>query len=218
MSKFLFKMTTLSAVIVGLTLCTGNSAKAMNIVTNGGFEDPDIGTGTFGIFPDGVSGWTQTGGGMEIQDNVAGSPFEGNQFAELDGNSVSKISQTLTTVAGQQYKLSFAISPRAGVADNQWDVIWDGGILANLSASGVGNPDTVWTIYEYLVTATSDSTVLSFGNLNETSNALGAYLDDVQVHAVPEVPTPAAILPGLIGMGVAALRKNKDEKDNCTEV
>ena len=200
--------------ILPMTLASNPAAATTNIVTNGGFENPNIPGGSFGIFP-GIPGWSllpgSRGSGIEVQDNVAGSPFTGNQFVELDSNGVTGIYQDLATDIGQTYKLEFAFSPRPGVAQNITNIKWGGSLVDTLSASGVGLPNTNWKTFSYDLVANSSITRLSFDNLTELSDSLGSYIDDVKVTAVPE---PASML-GLLAFGAfgaTSLIKRKQPK------
>src|SRR3989338_10810726 len=80
-----------------------------NLILNGGFETPDVPTGSWAIYPDAsLTSWTvEDGAGLEIQDHAAGDPHGGNQLAELDSNNSSVISQTVSTVGGRSYQLRF---------------------------------------------------------------------------------------------------------------
>ncbi|WP_062295106.1 PEP-CTERM sorting domain-containing protein [Nostoc piscinale] len=201
--------------ILPLSVAT-KPAAAINIVQNGGFEQPDIPTGTFKIQNPIPGTWTLTpdsdpNAGIEVQDNVAGSPYEGNQFVELDGTAVSGIYQDLTTVVGQAYTLSFAFSPSPDVADNRLNVYWGGNLVDNLFASGVGKTNTDWKTYAYNLIATSTTTRLRFDNLDELSDGLGPYIDDVSVTPVPEPLTMGGLT---IGLGFGAFLKNRYGKKN----
>lgn len=89
----------------------------LDLVYNGGFEKPALSAGTWSIIPSVAGGWTveqagtNTPDGLEIQ-NSLWTPIEGSQYAELDGNLSTQISQILTTVPGQNYSLKFALSAR----------------------------------------------------------------------------------------------------------
>ena len=54
-----------------------------NLIINGGFENPDVPTGGWAIYPDASqTSWTvESGAGLEIQDHAAGNPHGGNQLA-----------------------------------------------------------------------------------------------------------------------------------------
>lgn len=180
-----------------------------NLIINGGFESPDIATGTFAILGT-IPGWSTTfGAGIEIQDHVAGSPFEGDQHVELDSVGNSGMVQTVVpTVAGTGYRFSFAYSPRPGVslASNPIDVLVNGVLIDTVSASGIGLTDTSWTIHSYLVSAVGTSTAIEF-RATGTSDSLGGYLDDVRFDVnVPEPAGVALVLTGLLALALTRRR------------
>ncbi|MDH3431249.1 MAG: PEP-CTERM sorting domain-containing protein [Gammaproteobacteria bacterium] len=180
-----------------------------DLIVNGGFEDPDISTGSFAIFGGGIPGWyVTTGDGIEIQDNVAGSPYEGGQLVELDATRNSGMAQNVGTSSGGLYELVFAFSARPGVSElsNGIDIFWDGLLLDSITASGAGLSDTSWTIYSFLVTASTDLTVLEF-RATGISDSLGGYLDGVSLVAVPEPGTLMLLGIGLAGLGLTRRRR-----------
>jgi hypothetical protein len=168
-----------SAALFGLS---GRPAAAANIVVNGSFEDTALDTNTWGVFGS-IPGWTTAfGPGIEIQNNVAGSPFDGGQHVELDSDESSGIYQDLTTVPGAGYILKFAFSPRPGTdsSDNILNVSWGGNLVATLSADGSQLDDTSWQVFTYHLTAAGSTTRLEFDDAG-FSNSLGTYLDAVSV-------------------------------------
>ena len=91
-------------------------AFAQNLVQNGSFESPALGSGNWGIYP-AIPNWTLvSGSGAEVQNNVAGAPYAGEQHVELDGNDNSAIEQAVPVVPGATYLFTWAYSPRPGVA------------------------------------------------------------------------------------------------------
>jgi hypothetical protein len=113
------------------------------LVVNGSFEEPNIGGG-YSIFGS-ITGWYTTfGPGIEIQNNTAGSPFDGAQHVELDSDNSSGMAQSIPTVPGATYNLSFWVSQRPGAgADNGLEVSWNGGVLDTI-LPGAGGDQTAW--------------------------------------------------------------------------
>lgn len=163
------------------------------LITNGGFETPDIPTGTYDTL-DALPGWSlSAGGGIEVQDRVAGEPFEGGQFVEIDADS-SVIAQDLATSAGARYTLSFAYTPRPGVdaANTIIHVYWDGALVSSVSGSGVDLTETDWTVLEFEVEAAASSGRLEF-RPGGADSSYGGYLDDVSVRPIGEDPPSDAV-------------------------
>lgn len=171
----------------------------INLIENGSFENPDISTGTYEIVKDlnedvtSVLAWLvswvtpEDGGrlGLEVQDHVAGNPAlgAGDQFAELDGDHPTAISQDVETVAGEPYTLTFMYSPRQGrnAADNMIEVQKDGAVLGDvLAADGTANSDTAWATYTRTFIADDSSTTISFVDTG-TDTSFGGYLDEVRL-------------------------------------
>jgi hypothetical protein len=195
-------------VCLAFLCCASMALAGPNLIVNGGFESPTIGDGSYAIFP-AIPGWTSTmGDGIEIQRWIAGTPYEGNQFVELDSNNSSNMYQEIATASGKTYQLSFAYSPRPGVpaSSNNINIYWDGNLLDSLTGDGAG--DTVWTVYSYAVKASLQSTRLEFRDMGY-SDSLGGYLDDVQL-TCNAVPAPGALLLGSMGMGLVGwLRRGR---------
>lgn len=190
-------------VIAGLGLAP--LAAQANLIVNGGFESPDIATGTFSIFAAGIPGWATTAGpGIEIQDNVAGAPFEGQQFVELDSTGNTRMAQSVATGLGQGYLLSFAYSPRPGIAGGSNGIeLWIDGLLRD-SFTGAGIGTTNWAVRSYSIVG-DGSTLIEFRAIG-TSDSLGGYLDDVRL-TTPEPGTIA--LGGLALTALALLRRRR---------
>lgn len=172
-----------------------------NLIVNGGFEDPAISDGSFAIFA-AIPGWI--GPGIEIQRNIAGSPFEGQQFVELDSNSNSGMSQPVATTVSASYLLSFAYSPRPGVGGTSNEIqLWIDGVLRDsFTGNGIGVTD--WAVRSYSVIG--DGLTLIEFRAAGTSDSFGGYLDDVRL-TVPEPGTLA--LGGLALTALALLRRRK---------
>ena len=132
---------------------------------------------------------------LELHKGVNGwTTIEGSQYAELDSDwnghlgslngepaNVS-ISQTLTTVPGTTYRLSYYYSPRPDVADNALEVRVNGALVNSHSISGVGKTNTFWSHYTTEFMATTASTKVEFAATG-LGDSLGVFLDGVALYA-----------------------------------
>ena len=131
-------------VVVGGAAQSSTPAQAIiapELVTNGGFEARSVvNASSFDTYPAGspnLTGWTIDNGSIDHIKGYWGAK-EGSQSIDLDGGVPGAISQTLTTVPGQSYVISFAYSTnydrqRAGTAcsnltvrNASMDVRWGG--------------------------------------------------------------------------------------------
>lgn len=163
-----------------------------NLVTNGGFEYPKVNAhgGKWELFDSSEVDWDvklvsdDSAGLLELQTNKLWTPYEGDHYAELDGNNPVKISQDINTIIGADYEVGFAFSARKNTSldDNKLRLDF-GSFSANVEADGSGNSDNDWTYFKYNHTALASSTVLEFSDLG-LANGLGTMLDDVVVRQV----------------------------------
>ncbi len=169
----------------------------LNLIQNGGFEAPVLSPNSWSIIPDTDSllkwfvAWvgTQTSGslGLEIQNNVAGSPAEGSQHAELDGEHPVSIWQDVPTIPGKVYNLNFKYSARPGrdAADNKIEVKAGGVTLgATLSEDGTSLTNTSWGAQSRSFIATGTTTKVEFVDTG-TDTSFGGYLDAVSLTCDP---------------------------------
>ena len=177
-----------------------SSAVAVSVTTdqlvgNDTFATPVAGSGagwegyTWEDFPSPIAGpWSEVdalyptrscGIELDTQGTEGVTPYDGeSQYVELASNCVSGIEQTLSTVPGTSYTVSFAYRGRPGTAlsENTMAVSWGGTYItpggvadgsglqgqSSLPDSGAGS----WQTASYTETARSDSTVIEFDDTN----------------------------------------------------
>ncbi|SPE63330.1 putative Kelch repeat-containing protein [Verrucomicrobia bacterium] len=137
------------------------------LVQNGGFE-----TGDFSF-------WTETGAFSDCFVSTAVSYVHSGRYGAEMGpsGSLSYLSQTLVTMPGQLYLLSFWLDSPDGASPNEFLVAWGGTTLFDQT----NLPGFMWTNLVCFVNAATTNTVLEFGFRDDPSY-LG--LDDVSVSAV----------------------------------
>jgi len=183
-----------------LTAGFAMQAQADSIALDGSFESP---TASFGVYTGDLGdGWTVTSGDIQVLNIPFGEgavPQSGNKMVYLDfGNGVNTISQTLTTVVGQSYDISY------WVADNDPNSLsasfGDQNLFTGFApTNGVGLAGD-YVNYTSSATATSTSTTLSFSG--QWFGGDGTLLDDVSVTS-SAAPEPVTL--GFTALGCLAL-------------
>ncbi|MFN8109212.1 MAG: choice-of-anchor C family protein [Thermoleophilia bacterium] len=154
------------------------------LVSNGTFEAPAIGSGfQQGNAGQGYGAWSITSGSIDLYATTGGwNPAGGAQSLDMNGVAPGAVTQTLTTVPGTVYRLSFAIAGNPGTAGvKEMAVDWGGSTIRTVRFDTTGHTTTTmgWTTVTLEVTATSTSTALTFQSL--TPGAGGVALDNVSV-------------------------------------
>ncbi|HUP08840.1 MAG TPA: PEP-CTERM sorting domain-containing protein [Caldimonas sp.] len=182
----------MSRAIVGAAAMLLVGAVHANLVTNGGFETGNL------------TGWSLTGNTSFIGVQCPG-PSSAVQSGNCSGffgpvGSLGGIAQTLATVAGATYDISFWLSSDGGIP-SQFVFNWDGGApelsLSNMPASG-------FVQETFHLAASSTNTSLSFSFRDDPGFI---YLDTVSVTQVPEPGTLALAVLALGGLAATRRRK-----------
>jgi hypothetical protein len=200
--------------VVALLASTG--IVSANLISNNGFETPDIGPGWQILYS--VPGWTLDDGQIEyqLQNTVGLTPYEGRQYAELDPDYNVRISQVINVEGGKTYDITFAQSCRYDDPNlpSKLGVYLDNELLGQTSCTVATQNERSWVIHAYSFTPASDSAVkITFAD-EGTSDSYGVLLDDVNVEEgptpVPEFPTfltPVTLIAGFLAV-VLIIRKN----------
>ena len=194
-----------------LALCAGAvQARAQNLVQDGNFANPNVGTG-WSLFANGaVSAWLSNNNEIEIDNQLVVMPtyylgVAGNSM-EADGTTFDTITQTINNlVAGQNYVLSWGYGDRPGSGPQELVVSLGGQTVAVNAGTGSG----VWTSNTFTITATAATETLSFAAQNMGGAA--SVGNEVANVALTKVPEPAAwplLCAGLLGLGL--IRRKAD--------
>ncbi|MYM87481.1 PEPxxWA-CTERM sorting domain-containing protein [Rugamonas sp. FT82W] len=199
-----FKNLIKSAALVALLSSGSAFAAPVELVVNGSFEANHQAAGTWANYNN-LTGWTGGEHGIELRNNVAGVAADGVNFVELDTNKNSSMTQSVQTVLGQHYTLTFQFENRPGVAISSQglSVDWGGAEIAHVNNSLNGT----WETRTYSLIGDGSAMKLKF-IATGTSDSYGTSLDNVSLTtAVPEPETYAMLLAGLGLVGVAARRR-----------
>jgi len=164
-----------------------------NLVQNGDFEN----------YPYSLPDWAQTGGigiynetpyptfNYDFVDDgsVTGfNPYSGSMFCVFGtAGAVGYISQSIPTVAGQSFVLSFWLMNATSGTTEKFLVNWNTNSTTTNTIYNLLNPPAFdWSNVVFYVTATSTNTTLQFGGRSDP-NLFG--LDDVTLISIPP-PNP----------------------------
>ncbi len=190
----------LLATVLGVA---GYQAQAANLLKDGGFEKPPAPVGGYTLYGTGqkIGPWTVVGAagnvatlsGTFTQNGFTFPARSGQQSLDLTGtsNTPTGVSQTVTTVPGGLYQLTFfvgnVVDPNGIFGTTSTvNVMVDGVLLMTaVNRAGKGSTQQVWRKFTATVTAGSTPTTIAFLN-GDPPNDTSCGLD-----AVSLVPQPA---------------------------
>lgn len=194
------------AIVAALTATPASA----NLIANGTFVVPGVGTG-YGIFPNGsVPGWSSNNNETEIDYQTVVMPtfYLGipGQSMELNGYQPDAISQTVTGLTvGQNYLLTWGYGDRPGGGGPYEAQVSFGG---NLVTTDYGTDSGLWSSNSFLVTATATSEILTFAGIEDGSDpSYGNEIADVSLSPIPEPISLAVLGVGMAGLGMLRRRK-----------
>lgn len=183
-ANYSFRLNARFAFVAALLLGLAASPKTKaGLIVNPGFE-----TGSF-------SGWATTGPYLRVEGGGHSGSFDAYCGAGTSDNGTigDLLSQTFTTVPGQNYNISIWVNGSSSGQFGEIYIQWDNSKVLDLS-----DPDfSGWTELQVTATATSSSSSVGFGSRNQPA----AYsFDDANVSVVPE--PSAMIWVGLLFAGL----------------
>jgi len=224
------RILTLATGLLLVLACVGTVAAVpeVNVVTNGGFEDPQItGIASFGM-DTGLPGWTFESGGIDLI-NTYWQPYSGSHSIDLAGNSPAKISQTLNVVPDATYTLTFWLAGNPDTPGKKvLKVYWDGTEVTPTTRSltvetkGKSHTDMGWTLVTISgLKAKGPTAKITFEQEATDYYKCGVALDEISIVGppvdpptpAPEFPSmafPAAMLVGFMGIILFVQKSRKD--------
>ncbi|HEX4181724.1 MAG TPA: choice-of-anchor C family protein [Caulobacteraceae bacterium] len=199
-------------------LAAASSVNAATIV-NGGFESSTLtpaeaaqmssqGFATLGAGNTDLTGWSIGGAGIDYIGSYW-MPAGGTHSIDLNALSAGSIFQSVATVIGQAYQVSFDLAGNPDGAPIVKLAIADAtglpGAAYLFDTTGKTKTNMGWTTFTYDFTADSTATTLTFSNSNQSGfkTPFGAALDNISISAVPEPASWALMLIGFGTLGMA---------------
>ncbi len=198
------------SLLCAFPLLLSAAAAPAATIYNGGFELPACGSAVCSVAPD---GWTVTKGNVELVTPLLWQVIEGNNSVDLDGVSFGGISQGVTTVAGQGYRVTFLLAGNqsGGPTVKQLRVSAAGTIDDyTFDVSGTSLANMGWVTETFDFVATSTSTTLIFESMDTSGGAWGPVIDYVRIADLGSaVPEPQALVLTGAGLLLLALRRRR---------
>jgi hypothetical protein len=204
------------------------ASHATNLLTNGSFENPagfvdNTGGGAMLLDPGAttMTGWTVIGSGSVLWAGPGStvymgglSPSNGQYFLDLTGltnqcppigTECAGVTQTVSTVFGEVYQLSFDFGGRVDSTPVSIEV------FAGAASQSFWTPVVTWTTETMSFIGTGSPTTISLVGTYAGGSGLELSLDNVVVtpSAIPEPSTWAMMALGFASLGFAAFRQGR---------
>lgn len=178
---------------------------ANNLLVNGSFEEDEVVNASLWQKFASPLGWLvkkvsdAAATTLELHKGWSGNDAaDGLQYAELDGDQPTRVSQDVATEAGATYELRWAFAPRqdTGAAENNLGVEVEGvQVDSEGPMAGIGVLDVEdWIGGTYQFVAGDASTEIAFKDLGPESidggSDVGTFLDNAVLCKVKEAPEP----------------------------
>ena len=159
-----------------------------NLLINGSFENPDIGTVTSARF-DNITGWTGAGDQIKVARaeayGASQSGATGINVIEMDvGAANTGIYQDVKTTAGQMYQLSIDVGARttSNLASQSVEVWWQGKQIALIEPTS-----TAMQTYTFQVTGSGGLDRVSFLQQTGDNDGYGVLIDNAKLQTYSEI-------------------------------
>lgn len=166
-----------------------------NLIANGSFEADVVTDASLWQKFASVMGWATTkvadsaSTTLELHKGWSGNQAaDGLQYAELDGDVSSMVSQNIVTIPGKSYELQWSFAPRHNLdaVENKLAVLVNNSVVAqNGPATGTAPLATAdWVNATTSFVATGTSTKITFADYGP-SNSYGTFVDNVKAYCLP---------------------------------
>jgi choice-of-anchor C domain-containing protein len=219
----------LTGLAVAATVACAASAAGAATILNGNFETSALthpqttvmgilGFVTLGAGNTELTGWTIGGGGVDFMGSYW-TPAAGAHSLDLSAFSNGILSQTISTVVGQSYDVSFDLAGNTSgppiIKHLKVDVGGSPDQIYTFNTTGFSRSHMGWQVENYVFTAVSTLSTLSFSSIDPpsgrplTGTPWGPALDNVSIATAAAVPEPATWALMITGMGLvgAGLRR-----------
>jgi choice-of-anchor C domain-containing protein len=199
----------LAGVVLAASVLAGSASAATNLIQNGHFIGPNP-NGSFvtvGAGSSAIPEWDVLAGNVDwIQGYWAGSDGDGFSI-DLNGTTQGTIGQSIDTVIGKHYTLTFDIAANPDFSGLRVAIVGANGTIGVENYSLNQGQPVAWSPRALGFTANSTSTLITFSSGNPDNCCYGAAIDNVAV-GVPEPATWALMIMGF-GSAGAMLRRRR---------